>query len=127
MKIVAVTGCPTGIAHSQMAAESLETAAEDTGDEINVEVHGSSGTKNTLSEEDIESADAAIIASDISVKSERFEDMPSVHTNVGAAVTDAKQLIAKAKEAKENDLGKVEYKSSTNSMGIMKKIRELLP
>ncbi|WEL23616.1 PTS fructose transporter subunit IIB [Candidatus Nanohalovita haloferacivicina] len=127
MKLVAVTGCPTGIAHSQMAAESLEEAVKDSDDEIKVEVHGSSGTENVLEDEDIEEADAAIVASDISVPTERFEDMPSVHTEVQAAVTDAEALIEKAKEAVENGENRVEYKSSTNSMGIMKKIKELLP
>ncbi|QKQ98111.1 PTS sugar transporter subunit IIC [Candidatus Nanohaloarchaea archaeon] len=125
MKLVAVTGCPTGIAHSQMAAESLEEAVEGTDDEIKVEVHGSSGTENVLNEEDIEEADAAIIASDISVDTERFEDMTSLHTQVQAAVTDAEELIDKVKEAKENREEHVEYKSDTNSMGLVKKIKEL--
>lgn len=125
MKFVGVTGCPTGIAHSQMAAESLEEAAGDAGDEIKVEVHGSSGTENTLDESDIEDADAAIIASDISVKTERFEDMPSVHTDVQAAVTDAEQLLEEARRAKEEDLGKVEYSSDTNSMGIVEKLKNI--
>lgn len=126
MKIVAVTGCPTGIAHSQMGAESLEEAAKDTEDEIKVEVHGSSGTENILDEEDIEEAEAAIVASDISVDTERFEGMPSVHTSVQSAVTDAEQLIEEAKRAKEEDLGKVKYKSDTNSMGIIDKLKEIL-
>lgn len=124
MKIVGVTGCPTGIAHSQMAAESLEGAVENTEDEIKVEVHGSSGTENILDEEDVEDADAAIVASDISVDTDRFEGMPSVHTDVQAAVTDPEQLIERAKEAFENDEEKVEYESDTNSMGIVKKIKE---
>lgn len=125
MKLVAVTGCPTGIAHSQMAAESLEDAVEGTDDEIKVEVHGSSGTENILDEDDIEDAEAAIVASDISVDTERFEDMPSVHTGVQAAVTDAEELIERAKEAVENDEEKVSYESDTNSMGIIKKIKEI--
>lgn len=126
MKLVAVTGCPTGIAHSQMAAESLEEAVEGTEDEIKVEVHGSSGTENILEEEeDIEEAEAAIVASDISVDTERFEGTPSVHTGVQAAVTDAEELIEKAKEAVENGEEKVSYESDTNSMGIMKKIKEI--
>lgn len=125
MKLVAVTGCPTGIAHSQMAAESLEDAVEGTDDEIKVEVHGSSGTENILDEDDIEEAEVAIVASDISVDTERFEDMPSVHTEVQAAVTDAEELIERAKEAVENGETKVSYESDTNSMGIIKKIKEI--
>jgi PTS system fructose-specific IIB component len=125
MKIVAVTGCPTGIAHSQMGAESLEEAAKKTGDDIKVEVHGSSGTENILDEEDIEEAEAAIVASDISVDTERFEDMPSVHTGVQSAVTDAEELIEEVKRAKDEDLGKVKYESDTNSMGIIEKLKSL--
>lgn len=125
MKIVAVTGCPTGIAHSQMAAESLEEAVEGTDDEIKVEVHGSSGTENILEEEDIEEAEAAIVASDISVDTERFDGTPSVHTGVQSAVTDAEELIERAKEAVENGEEKASYESDTNSMGLMKKIKEI--
>lgn len=125
MKIVAVTGCPTGIAHSQMGAESLEEAAEKAGDDIKVEVHGSSGTENVLDEEDVEEAEAAIVASDISVDTERFEDMPSVHTGVQSAVTDAEELIEEAKRAKEEGKNKVNYTSDTNSMGIMDKLKSL--
>lgn len=125
MKLVAVTGCPTGIAHSQMAAESLEEAVEGTEDEIKVEVHGSSGTENILDEDDVEDAEAAIVASDISVDTERFEDTPSVHTGVQSAVTDAEELIEQAKEAVENGETKVSYESDTNSMGIIKKIKEI--
>lgn len=127
MKLVGVTGCPTGIAHSQMGAESLEEAVEGTEDEIKVEVHGSSGTENILDEEDIEEADAAIVASDISVDTDRFEGMPTVHSGVQGAVTDAEELIEKAREAKEEGLEKVEYSSGTNSIGIISKIKEILP
>jgi len=126
MKFVAVTGCPTGIAHSQMAAESLEEVVEGTDDEIKIEIHGSSGTENVLSEEDVEEADAAVVASDISVDTERFEGTSSVHTGVQAAVTDAEELIEAAKAAVENGEDKVSYESDTNSMGIVKKIKEIL-
>jgi len=126
MDIVAVTGCPTGIAHSQMAAESLEEAVENSEDSIEVEVHGSSGTENILEESDVEDADVAIVASDISVDTDRFEDMPSVHTGVQSAVTDAEQLVEEARKAKEEDLGKVQYSSETNSMGIIEKLKSLL-
>jgi len=125
MKFVGVTGCPTGIAHSQMAAESLETAVEGTDDEIKVEVHGSSGTENILSDEDVEEAEAVIVASDISVKTDRFEGMPSVHTSVQSAVTDAEELIEKAREANEEGLGKVKYKSEANSLGLVEKIKNI--
>lgn len=65
----------------------------------------------------------AIVASDISVDTERFEEMPSVHTDVQAAVTDAEQLIERAKEAVENEEEKVEYEPNTNSMGIVNRMK----
>lgn len=63
-KIVAVTACPTGIAHTIMAAEGLEQAAKMLGHEIKVETQGSVGVRNILSEEDITAADLVIIAAD---------------------------------------------------------------
>ena len=72
MKLVAVTACPTGIAHSQMAAENLEQAAERMGHDIKVEIQGAMGAENELSAEDVESAGAAIIAADTAVNRDRF-------------------------------------------------------
>lgn len=100
MKLVAVTSCPTGIAHSQMAAENLEGTAERMGHEIRVEVQGAMGAENELSKEDIESADAVIIAADTSVSRDRFEGKPLVKGPVKDAVNDAESLIERAtKEA----------------------------
>jgi fructose PTS system EIIBC or EIIC component len=62
MKIAAVTSCPTGIAHTLMAAESLKKAAELLGHQIKVETQGSAGTKNLLSEEDVAEADVIKLA-----------------------------------------------------------------
>ena len=71
-KLVAVTACPTGIAHTIMAAEALQQAADRTGHSIQVETQGSAGTRNTLSSADIAAADAVIIAADTQVSTERF-------------------------------------------------------
>lgn len=71
MKFVAVTACPTGIAHSQMAAENLEQEAAKQGHEITVEIQGAMGAENELTAADIEAADAAIIAADTSPKRSR--------------------------------------------------------
>ncbi|HEY8339460.1 MAG TPA: fructose PTS transporter subunit IIB, partial [Egibacteraceae bacterium] len=67
MKLVAVTACPTGIAHTYMAAESLERRARDLGHDIKVETQGSIGAENALTEEDIAAADGVIIAADAEV------------------------------------------------------------
>lgn len=73
MKIVAVTSCPTGIAHTYMAAEQLEKTAKRLGHTIKVETQGSMGIENELSDEDIRSADAVIFAAGIPVRNpERF-------------------------------------------------------
>jgi PTS system fructose-specific IIB component len=96
MDIVAVTACPTGIAHSQMGAEALERAAADAGHEIHVEVQGAMGTENGLTAARIETADVALVAADVRVDTERFADLPTVEVSVSEAVTDPEGLIDRA-------------------------------
>ncbi|WP_339102794.1 PTS fructose transporter subunit IIB [Haloterrigena salinisoli] len=96
MKFVAVTSCPTGIAHSQMAAENLEQTATDLGHEIDVEVQGAMGQENELSSDAIAEADAVIIAADTSVNRDRFEGKPLVKAPVKDAVNDVESLIERA-------------------------------
>lgn len=96
MKLVAVTACPTGIAHSQMAAENLERVATAEGHAIDVEVQGAMGRENELSSEAIAAADAVIIAAATSVSRDRFEDKPLVEGTVKEAVADAEGLIDRA-------------------------------
>ncbi|TYL39082.1 PTS sugar transporter subunit IIC [Natronococcus pandeyae] len=103
MKFVAVTSCPTGIAHSQMAAENLEQVAEANGHEIDVEVQGAMGQENELSSEDIEAADAVIIAADTSVSQDRFGGKPLVNGTVKDAVNDAEGVLEEAIEAAGGD------------------------
>ncbi|GGN95856.1 MULTISPECIES: PTS fructose transporter subunit IIB [Haloarcula] len=105
MKFVAVTACPTGIAHSQMAAENLEQTAAEQGHDIEVEIQGAMGAENELSAADIESADAAIIAADTSVNRDRFEDanVPVVKGTVKDAVNDVEGLLAAAVETAGGD------------------------
>ncbi|MCL9814207.1 PTS fructose transporter subunit IIB [Natranaeroarchaeum aerophilus] len=105
MKFVAVTACPTGIAHSQMGAENLENTATKRGHEIDVEVQGAMGTENELSAEAIEAADAVIIAADTSVSQDRFEGKPLVKSNIKGAVNDADGLIDEAIEKAGGDIG----------------------
>ncbi len=107
MKLVAVTSCPTGIAHSQMAAESLEQTADQLGHEIHVEIQGAMGAENELSQETITSADAAIIAADTAVSRDRFEqaDVPVVKATVKAAINDTESLFDRARETANGDEG----------------------
>ncbi|RDI70480.1 PTS fructose transporter subunit IIB [Halopelagius longus] len=102
MKLVAVTSCPTGIAHSQMAAENLEQTADRLGHDIKVEVQGAMGAENELSGDDIAGADAVIVASDTSVSRDRFEGKPLVKGTVKDGVNDPEGLIEQAAELVES-------------------------
>jgi fructose-specific PTS system IIB-like component len=96
MFIVCVTACPTGIAHTFMAAESLQNHAAAKGIEIKVETQGSLGIDNEINEADIARADGVIIAAAVAIEGpERFEGLPSIECSVedpigeGAAVIEA--------------------------------------
>src|SRR3954453_2096253 len=102
MKFVAVTSCPTGIAHTYMAAEALELAAEDAGHVIAVETQGAAGSK-PLSPQTIAEADAVIFAADVEVRNrERFDGKPLVTRSVKKAISDAPGMIADAVAAAES-------------------------
>jgi len=95
-KIVAVTSCPTGIAHTIMAAEGLEQAAKQLGHDIQVETQGSVGTRNTLTESDITAADVVIIAADTRVDTARFIDKPLYETSTEPAIREGASVIEAA-------------------------------
>jgi PTS system fructose-specific IIB component len=87
MNIIAVTSCPTGIAHTYMAAEQLEKTAKKLGYSIKVETQGSMGIENELTDDDIRAADAVIFAADIDVeKKERFELHKVIEVSVQEAI-----------------------------------------
>jgi PTS system fructose-specific IIC component len=99
MKIVAVTSCPTGIAHTYMAAESLEVAAEEAGHEILVETQGAAGS-DPLTAEQISAADAVIFAADVEVRDRgRFAGKPLIQVGVKKAINDAPALLVEAVRA----------------------------
>ncbi len=99
MKFVAVTSCPTGIAHTYMAAEALEQAAADSGDEIHVETQGSAGS-DPLDQSIIDAADAVIFAADVDVRGkERFAGKPLVQSGVKRAIGGAAQMLDEARAA----------------------------
>jgi len=101
MKFVGVTSCPTGIAHTYMAAEGLEQAARAAGHTIEVETQGSAGF-DKLSPESIAAADAVIFAVGVPVRERaRFAGKPTVDTDVKKAISDGPGLIAQAVAAAE--------------------------
>lgn len=102
MKIVAVTSCITGIAHTYMAAESLERAGKKLGHEVIVETQGSAGS-NPLKQDVIDSADAVIFAVDLEVKGrDRFNGKPYIQVGVAKAINGSVGLINQVLEAAAN-------------------------
>ncbi|USD62608.1 PTS fructose transporter subunit IIBC [Vibrio sp. SCSIO 43140] len=95
-KIVAITACPTGVAHTFMAAEALEEEAKRLGHTIKVETRGSVGAKNQLTTQEIADADLVIIAADIEVPLDRFDGKPMYKTSTGLALKKTEQEINKA-------------------------------
>ncbi|BCJ94378.1 PTS fructose transporter subunit IIC [Anaerocolumna cellulosilytica] len=99
LKFLAVTACPTGIAHTYMAAESLEKKAKEAGHVIKVETRGSGGVKNTLSVQEIAEADCIIVAADVQVPMERFHGKKVILCKVADGIGKAADLIKKAETA----------------------------
>ena len=95
-RILAVTACPTGIAHTFMAAESLSKKAEEMAVSIKVETNGSGGAKNVLTKEEIKNADCIIIAADKNVEMARFEGKKVIQTKVSNGIHKADELIKRA-------------------------------
>lgn len=94
--ILAVTGCPTGIAHTYMAAESLEKKAKELGCRIKVETRGSGGAKNVLTKAEIAEADCIIVAADTQVPMERFDGKPLIQCKVADGISKSEELLTKA-------------------------------
>jgi PTS system fructose-specific IIB component len=96
MKIIAVTACPTGIAHTYMAAERLEKAAKNLGHSIKIETQGALGIENELNEEDVKNADGVVFAVGIPVqKIERFANLEALEVSVQEAIKRPEAVIAK--------------------------------
>ena len=92
-QVLAITACPTGIAHTYMAAENLEKVAEQMGVTIKVETQGSVGTKNALTADEVAHCRGIIIAADKGIELSRFNGKPLYSTNVSAGINDAERLI----------------------------------
>ena len=95
-EVLAVTGCPTGIAHTYMAAESLERKAKEMGISLKVEKNGASGIKDALTAEEIEHAKCIIVASDRQVEMARFDGKPMIQTKVANGINKSEELLREA-------------------------------
>lgn len=99
IKIIAVTACPTGVAHTYMAAEAIEQAAKVKGWECCVETQGSIGIENELQVAQIEAADLVILTKDIAIQNEeRFKNKKILRVTSGEAVRHAAQIMNKIDE-----------------------------
>lgn len=95
-RVLAVTACPTGIAHTYMAAESLENKAKEMGISIKVETNGSGGAKNVLTKDDIENCECIIVAADKKVDMARFDGKKVIITKVADGINKAEKLLTEA-------------------------------
>ncbi|BBR40557.1 PTS fructose transporter subunit IIC [Aeromonas veronii] len=115
--IIGVTGCPAGIAHTYLAAESLERAARELGYEVKVETNGSIGVKNSPTADEIARATAIVVACDKQVDMARFAGKPLIKTGVKAPIKDGKGLIQQALKAPAYVAGKEDKKGDEKSAG----------
>ena len=97
-RVLAVTACPTGIAHTYMAAEALEKARAKMGYPLKAETNGSGGAKNVLTDEEIAAADGIIIAADKSVEMTRFNGKKLISTKVSDGIKKPEELIQRIVE-----------------------------
>ena len=99
MKIVGVTACPTGVAHTYMAQEALEKECRKRGYEVKVETQGSIGIENELSQEEVDEADVVILAVAVIIEGEeRFEDKLILNADVNEAISNPAKVIDKAEK-----------------------------
>ncbi|MDO4680568.1 MAG: fructose-specific PTS transporter subunit EIIC [Aerococcus sp.] len=128
--LIAATGCATGIAHTYMAQEALEQAADKRGLTIKVETHGQTGVDDPLTKEEIDEAKGVIIASDINVDMDRFAGKPFVNVPVAAGIREPDKLIQDVLSndapvfMPKSEANKVEHRedNETSSVGIGNKI-----
>ncbi|MFT9077294.1 fructose-specific PTS transporter subunit EIIC [Ethanoligenens sp.] len=99
-RVLAVTACPTGIAHTFMAAENLELKGKKMGIPVKAETNGADGAKNVLTDEEIEACDGIIVAADKNVEMARFDGKPVVIASVSAGINKAEELIQQVVDGK---------------------------
>lgn len=94
MKIVAVTACPQGVAHTYLSAEALEKAAKKRGVKIKVETQGAIGAENVITQEEADAADVVILTDDVRIRNEeRFRNKPVEHTTVSKLIRGSAEMI----------------------------------
>ena len=99
MKIVGVTACPTGVAHTYMAQEALEKECRKRGYEVKIETQGSIGIENELSQEEVDAADVVILAVAVLIEREdRFEDKLILNADVNEAISHPAKIIDAAEK-----------------------------
>jgi fructose PTS system EIIBC or EIIC component len=117
MKVLGVTACPTGIAHTYMAAEAIEQAAKRLGFEVKVETRGSVGVENELTADDIANADVIVLACDTTVPTERFIGKKVISVGVSDAIKRATEII-------ETGLTKENFTGTLVNEKTVKKVKE---
>ncbi len=115
LNFVAITGCPTGIAHTYMAAENLEKVAKELGYGIKVETQGQAGAENILTTTEINNADGVIIAADVKVDLERFQGKKVIQVPVGRGLKDAEKLFVEVQSAPNLMINQTEQDSDKES------------
>ena len=116
-QVLAVTACPTGIAHTYMAAEALEKAGKEMGISIKVETNGSGGVKNKLTDEEIQNADGIIVAADKNVETARFAGKKVLFVPVSDGIHKAEQLI---EQIERGNAPVYEHKGSAEDVVVSK-------
>ena len=122
-ELLGITACPTGIAHTYMAAEGLENAGNEIGHKIKVETQGQSGAQNILTDEEIKKAKAIIIAADVNVDLSRFDGKKVLRTGVTDGIRRPKELIYKALNDDipiYNKKGNIEETNENNGKSVYK-------
>lgn len=116
-KIVAITSCPVGVAHTYMAAENLENAGKEMGYDVKVETHGSIGVENRLSASDIAQADGVIIAADTKIDKSRFNGKPLIECGVQEGIHHPKDLIQKIADGRAERYQSMEVSEESAQAG----------
>ncbi|PAV27659.1 PTS fructose transporter subunit IIA [Virgibacillus profundi] len=114
-KLLAVTACPTGIAHTYMAADSIKAKAKELDIDIKVETRGSGGAKNVLTAEEIDQADGIIVAADTKVEMERFNGKPVIQVGVADGIRKPEELITRVVDGKAPIFNSGEKSSNSNT------------
>lgn len=137
-EILAITSCPTGIAHTYMAAEALEKMGEQLGHKVKVETHGSSGVKNKFTKEEIRNAKAVIIAADTKIDLSRFDGKKLVKAKVADGINRPQELIERvlssdaktyhsSNKSQNNDLDEKEGFGTKIYKHLMNGVTHMLP